>query len=191
MVQQGSFSELQSNDVSINSFITKEPTEYLISPVASRPSALKFQNTANTTPVLREAPDLARQTGDLSVYLYFARSMGWLNLVLFLATVALHAFASEFQAVLLQWWSEAETSNPGLDTDTYMGLYAMLAALALISIVSLLCVVLLVAGPKASIELHNILLASVMAAPYSWFVSTDTGITLNRYVSYSLKVIIY
>ncbi|OJJ46205.1 hypothetical protein ASPZODRAFT_152404 [Penicilliopsis zonata CBS 506.65] len=125
--------------------------------------------------------DLTRQHGDLSLYLYFGKSMGWLNLTAFLLTVGLYAFGNDFQAVMLDWWSSSESSDPGAQTDMYMGLYAMLAVLAVVGIVSMISVTLLVAGPQASIKLHSILLTTVMKAPYAWFVSTDSGITLNRF----------
>lgn len=99
---------------------------------------------------------------------------------LFISTVVLHTFSSEFQAVLLELWSKTETRHSGAYTNMYMGLYAMLSVLALCGIGGLLCVTLLFAGPYASINLHRTLLNTVMMAPYSWFTTTDSGVTLNR-----------
>lgn len=60
----------------------------------------------------------------------------------------------------------------------------MLSVLALCGIGGLLCVTLLFASPYASINLHRTLLHAVFAAPYSWLVATDSGVTLNRQVGY-------
>jgi ATP-binding cassette subfamily C (CFTR/MRP) protein 1 len=124
--------------------------------------------------------DINRQDGDTKVYLYFANSVGWIYSALFMCTVILYTFSSEFQAVLLDLWSASETKQSGIYTNTFMGLYGMLSLLALCGIGGLLCVSLLFAGPHASINLHQILLRAVFAAPYSWFVATDSGVTLNR-----------
>lgn len=136
--------------------------------------------TASTKPKTLEVNDINRQDGDASVYLYFAKSVGWIYSCLFIGTVMLYTFSSEFQAVLLELWSKSETNHPGVSTNMYMGLYAMLSVLALCGIGGLLCVTLLFAGPYASINLHRSLLHTVMAAPYSWFTATDGGVTLNR-----------
>jgi len=37
--------------------------------------------------------------------------------------------------------------------------------------------------PKSSAQLHKQLLHAVMRAPYSFFVNTDSGVTLNRFSS--------
>lgn len=37
--------------------------------------------------------------------------------------------------------------------------------------------------PKSSAQLHKQLLLAVMRAPYSFFVNTDSGVTLNRFSS--------
>lgn len=131
-----------------------------------------------------DSNEINRQDGDASVYLYFAKSVGWKYSALFICTVALYIFSSEFQAVLLELWSSSETRDPDIYINRYMGLYALLSIFALCGIGGLLCTTLLFAGPYASINLHQILLRAVFAAPYSWFVATDSGETLNRSVGY-------
>lgn len=143
-------------------------------------SVTETVNKTLTRPKPAETNDINRQDGDASVYFYFAKSIGWIYFSLFIGTVILYTFSSEFQAVLLELWSKAETKHSGVYTNMYMGLYAMLSILALCGIGGLLCVTLLFAGPYASINLHRTLLHTVMTAPYSWFTATDSGVTLNR-----------
>ena len=149
---------------------------------AEIPIAEAMKN-APTKPKSLEPNDINRQDGDASVYFYFAKSVGRIYFCLFIGTVVLYTFSSEFQAVLLELWSKAETDHSGVYTNMYMGLYAMLSVLALCGIGGLLCVTLLFAGPYASINLHRTLLNTVMSAPYSWFTATDSGVTLNRSVT--------
>ena len=129
-----------------------------------------------------ESFDSARRSGDLSVYLYLLRSIGWGHFILFSLSVALFSLSSDLQAVLLQYWSGAESTNPGVCTNMYLGFYGMLAGLSLVGLLILSVVMLLWAGPKSSIRLHAILLKTTMSAPLDWFISTDSGTTLNRCV---------
>nr|POE78011.1 multidrug resistance-associated protein 1 [Quercus suber] len=128
--------------------------------------------------------DLARRSGDISLYAYLVRVVGWPYSMLFFFTVVLYALAAELQIVLVQYWSAADSSDSEIDTNMYFGLYGMLAGLGVAGLVGMLAHMLLFAGPKLSIELHRILAQATMGAPLHWFVSTDSGITLNRYVTH-------
>ncbi|KAF7933004.1 uncharacterized protein EAE97_008771 [Botrytis byssoidea] len=178
IVEQGNFRTLRENDDSyVKDLIFYESPDEKLAEVTVTETA----NKTLTRPKSAEINDFNHQDGDASVYFYFAKSVGWIHFSLFIATVVLYTFSSEFQAVLLELWSKAETTHSGVYTNMYMGLYAMLSILALCGIGGLLCVTLLFAGPYASINLHRTLLHTVMTAPYSWFTATDSGITLNRF----------
>ncbi|THV54559.1 hypothetical protein BGAL_0024g00240 [Botrytis galanthina] len=178
IVEQGNFRKLRENDDShVKDLIFHESPDEKSDEI----SVTETVNKTLTRPKPAETNDINRQDGDASVYFYFAKSVGWIYFSLFIGTVVLYTFSSEFQAVLLELWSKAETNHPGVYTNMYMGLYAMLSILALCGIGGLLCVTLLFAGPYASINLHRTLLHTVMTAPYSWFTATDSGVTLNRF----------
>ena len=174
ILRQGPFEKLRDNeDGYIKDLISHEdPTEIQ----EESPSIDKVPAKSQQS----ESDDTTRQVGDANVYLYFANSVGWKYSVLFIFMAALYTFSSELQAVLLELWAASESKHPGLYTNKYMGLYAMLSVLALCGIGGFLSVTLLFAGPSASIKLHRMLLHAVFAAPYSWFVATDSGVTLNR-----------
>ncbi|KAK6611684.1 ABC transporter [Botrytis cinerea] len=178
ILEQGDFRKLrENNDSHVKDLILHESPDMKSAEI---PIA-EAMNNAPTKPKSLEANDINRQDGDASVYFYFAKSVGRIYFCLFIGTVVLYTFSSEFQAVLLELWSKAETDHSGVYTNMYMGLYAMLSVLALCGIGGLLCVTLLSAGPYASINLHRTLLHTVMSAPYSWFTATDSGVTLNRF----------
>ncbi|MCJ1286054.1 hypothetical protein MMC26_005396 [Xylographa opegraphella] len=176
ILEQGNFEQLRSGKGRIHELLVQRSLQGDANvPSTSADSALKAE------PPPKKSIDLTRRSGDMSIYLYLARSVGWPLIVLFFGTVALYVLASELQAVLLELWSAAETSHPGLYTDMYLGLYGILAGLAVLGLVGLFCVMLLFACPKSSIRLHKVLLDTVMAAPYCWFTATDSGVTLNRF----------
>ncbi|CCD53931.1 similar to ABC transporter [Botrytis cinerea T4] len=178
ILEQGHFRKLrENNDSHVKDLILHESPDMKSAEI---PIAEAMKN-APTKPKSLEPNDINRQDGDASVYFYFAKSVGRIYFCLFIGTVVLYTFSSEFQAVLLELWSKAETDHSGVYTNMYMGLYAMLSVLALCGIGGLLCVTLLSAGPYASINLHRTLLHTVMSAPYSWFTATDSGVTLNRF----------
>jgi hypothetical protein len=64
--------------------------------------------------------------------------------------------------------------------DFYLGMYGLLASLGLIGLMGSAWIFLLKVVPKSASVLHERLLKTVMAAPLSFFTSTDTGITTNR-----------
>ena len=54
----------------------------------------------------------ARLTGDIKIYAYYAKAVGWL-LALYLCLQAATTFLMKFPDMWLGWWSAAETSKPG------------------------------------------------------------------------------
>ncbi|KIM99420.1 hypothetical protein OIDMADRAFT_146875 [Oidiodendron maius Zn] len=119
-------------------------------------------------PVITQKPDndadqeLARRTGDPAVYRYYAR----------------------FPELWAQWWSEAEVSGDERHPlGVWIGVYILISALAIVCLFSQIWVMLVWSVPKSSAKLHQQLLDSVMNAPYSFFVHTDSGVTLNRFAN--------
>ena len=62
----------------------------------------------------------------------------------------------------------------------YLGMYTLLAGLGMFGLVGGAYQFLLKVVPKTASVLHERLLKTVMAAPLSFFTSTDTGTTTNR-----------
>ncbi|PQE21513.1 ABC multidrug transporter protein [Rutstroemia sp. NJR-2017a BVV2] len=182
ILEQGNFQKLRENeDGYIKDLVFLEGPDEDSYEETDEALVAGAMNKMPTKPEPLETNDINRQDGDASVYFYFAKSVGWIYFSVFIGTVVLYTFSSEFQAVLLELWSKSETSHLGVYSNMYMGLYAMLSVLALCGIGGLLCVTLLFAGPYVSINLHCTLLHTVMTAPYSWFTATDSGVTLNRF----------
>ncbi|KAE8391677.1 P-loop containing nucleoside triphosphate hydrolase protein [Aspergillus alliaceus] len=124
-----------------------------------------------------EDQDQTRQIGDLSVYYYYARIVGPVLCTVFLLTHAFLAFAENFPRVWLSKWTEAG----GGQLPLYLSVYIILALAASVLVVGCIWVIFLELMPKSAIRLHWSLLNTVIRAPLSFFSTTDSGVTLNRF----------
>lgn len=121
--------------------------------------------------------DLARRTGDIAVYWYYLRSIGWLYGSVILVTALTFAFGTKFGDVWVRWWSE---DSFDLSLGSWIGIYIMLACIALAADGVEIWAFLVWTVPRSSGRLHELLLNAVMRAPYQFFAKTDPGVTLNR-----------
>lgn len=73
--------------------------------------------------------DLARRTGDTSVYLYYYRSIGFTRTLMAFLIIAVFIFASNFPRFWLQWY----TDDPIPRFAVFIGVYVMLVLVASLS----------------------------------------------------------
>nr|POE51560.1 multidrug resistance-associated protein 1 [Quercus suber] len=126
--------------------------------------------------------DLSRRTGDSAVYRYYAKSIGWRLGVVIVGSAMTFAFCMQFPTLWVRWWSEAEADAEGsYPLGVWIGIHMLLAVMAVLSLSVNVWVMLVESVPRSSAILHKQLLVAVMQAPYSFFVGTDSGITLNRF----------
>ena len=125
--------------------------------------------------------DFARKTGDLSLYSYYFRSMGWPLAMGVMIIAAAFIFCYKFPDWWLKEWSDAEVQHPGRERKTYVVVYALLGVAAVILMFGTVWALIVEAVPRSANRLHQILLTTVMSAGFSFFTSTDAGITLNRF----------
>ncbi|KAE8358078.1 putative multidrug resistance protein [Aspergillus caelatus] len=121
--------------------------------------------------------DRTRQIGDLSVYSYYARIIGPFLCTVFLFAHAFLAFAENFPRVWLSKWTEAG----GDQLPLYLSVYIVLALAASVLVLGCIWAIFLELMPKSAIRLHWRLLNAVIRAPLSFFSTTDSGVTLNRF----------
>ena len=128
--------------------------------------------------------DLARRTGDIAVYKYYAEPIGWFYGSIIVITAALFATSMTIPNLWVRWWAEAEQSDgPTQPLGLWIGIYLLFGAICIGSVFAHIWVMLVNSVPKSSAQLHKQLLKAVMRAPYSFFVNTDAGVTLNRFSS--------
>lgn len=95
-----------------------------------------------------------RGNGDISVYLYYIRSIGWMSSLFFAVAIAGFIFCISFPsklglesqfspytntiwpAIWVKWWASSNEANPGKRTGYYLGIYAMLGVVAMLSLVA-------------------------------------------------------
>lgn len=101
-------------------------------------------------PIIREI-DMTRQTGDASVHKYYARAAGVKSTLVFVAALIVGASTDAFSRkssrgisedasltiscleIWLLWWTEAIADNPDTPTGKWLGVYAALGVIGIIS----------------------------------------------------------
>ena len=137
--------------------------------------------TERKAPELEAQQDLNRKTGDLSIYSYWFKAIGWKNGVVYLLLYTLYVFFYKFPQIWLRLWAEANERSPGSHAAYYLGIYGLLTILSLLAVWTTIQWWFVRVIPQSAQTLHLRLLTTVMRAPLSFFTSTDNGITLNRF----------
>ncbi|MCJ1377074.1 hypothetical protein MMC17_000164 [Xylographa soralifera] len=171
ILRQGPFEDVGLRDLDV---LVRPPTQS-----SEDHSPVKPQSASKVTKVIpsKTNTDMARQTGDLSLYKYYAKFIGWYGVTIFLSFQAAHIFCVTFPQVWLMWWAEASGAQVAKYTTVYVAfsfLQLMVQGVAMWS-------VLVWIAPRSARKLHWVLLRTVMRARQSFFTETDTGITLNRF----------
>ena len=139
-------------------------------------------DTAKQEPPLD--PDLAdnnRATGDIAIYLYYVGSVGWIATVAFVVSITIYAFSWTFPTVWVQWWAAANATAPNTNLGYWLGIYALLGVGGIAALVVCVWIMLIAMVPRSGEHFHWSLLKTVLDAPMSFFATTDTGITVNRF----------
>lgn len=121
---------------------------------------------------------------DLSVYKYYAKAVGWMNIILLLVLGIVFAFFYTFPGIWVKFW----TANVGQRDNYYIGVYAALQAIGL-SVWFLFARHCLTASVATSGgALHHQLLYVVSSATTAFLSKKDSGVLLNRF-SQDMQVI--
>ncbi|KIW17840.1 hypothetical protein PV08_05035 [Exophiala spinifera] len=117
--------------------------------------------------------------GDLADYIYCFKSVRGVWVLIFFTFASINTVCYYTSQVVLQWW----TADNGQHETKWMPLYACLACGNLLFFGLLCWAMFLRLVPQSASSLHQILLDSVMGAPYPFFASEDgqVGTILNRF----------
>ncbi|CAH0058330.1 unnamed protein product [Clonostachys solani] len=183
IIEQGAPSEINAIEHSADDdIISPGGLGSKTSSLIEEPITLQIQHEPQGEPVNRDMEsELSRRTGDFRLYLYYFKAIGWATSSIALGSVVLMAVFIKLTTLWVQWWSESEQTNPGKQTNMYIGVWGLICALAIISTAMGLVSLLHYAMPHTSIGLHQRLVDTVMRAPYWFLVSTDTGNLVNRF----------
>ncbi|OQD99550.1 hypothetical protein PENSOL_c006G04539 [Penicillium solitum] len=128
-----------------------------------------------------EQDELNRPIGEWSTYKYYFASIGWPRALLSLFLVSFSGVAVKLTELVVSLWTKAYATSGDEVNPLYLGLYGMIAGIGAIFWNVSVYHFFLYVVPGSAEKLHAGLLKSVMDAPLSFFTSTDTGVTTNRF----------
>ena len=134
------------------------------------------ESKASSTPADDDA--WKRQTGDLSLYKFYFKSVGARLAVSFLCLAIGYIFMGRLPQIWVRVWTEHGTST---DRSAYAGAYITFCLATVLLSGLAVGFFMVVVIPKSAVHLHWLLLDAVVKAPLWFFTTTDSGVTLNRF----------
>ncbi|KAF1838182.1 canalicular multispecific organic anion transporter 1 [Decorospora gaudefroyi] len=125
--------------------------------------------------------DANRRTGDTAIYVYYVKSVGWIPTIIFIVSIVIFIFGISFPTIWVKMWAAYNEHHPNQRLGYYLGIYAMLGGLALFFLILSCWQLIITMVPRSGVAFHKKLLDTVLASPMSFFSTTDTGVTLNRF----------
>ncbi|KAL3460707.1 P-loop containing nucleoside triphosphate hydrolase protein [Aspergillus heterothallicus] len=178
ITEQGSFSALDSAGGYISSFaLDSSDTQFN--------EGNKSKNTAVSVYPVKTSLDTEQGSykgeGDISIYLYYIRSIGWLSTIFFGVAISGFTFSISFPSMWVKWWASSNESHPGKHTGYYLGVYAMLGVTGMLCLIAGAWQMIITMVPRSGEVFHRKLLKTVLSAPMLFFSITDSGSILNRF----------
>ncbi|RFU73105.1 abc transporter [Trichoderma arundinaceum] len=169
VASRGSWDELKSSMSTLSKFTFTQS--------AKRPDAVleSARQTPQSTTDAEE--DLYRKTGDFSLYSYYLKSAGIMNMAILIVGTALYSFCITFPQYWLKSWTEGSSSR----STYYMVGYVLLAFVAWVTTSFMMVATYLLLVPRSGARLHQSLLRTIFGAPLLFFSTTDIGVILNRF----------
>ncbi|KAF5023770.1 hypothetical protein F66182_4163 [Fusarium sp. NRRL 66182] len=179
---QGSFDELTALDnyVSRSSVSSTDRTQ-VQAPATIAPAASLADASVNLEAVEETEVGAGRRTGDVAIYMYYMRAIGWIPTLIFVLAICAFIFCQSFPTIWLSWWAAANAKEPFTRLGYYLGIYAMLGGLAIMFLVLSTWQMIVTMVPLSGNNFHQSLLKTVLDAPMSFFAATDAGVTINRF----------
>ncbi|GAT29334.1 ABC multidrug transporter [Aspergillus luchuensis] len=119
--------------------------------------------------------------GDLSIYLYYVKAIGWIPTIVFIVAIASFVFCISFPSIWVNWWASSNEAEPGKHTGYYLGIYAMLGVIGMLCLMVGCWQMVITMVPRSGEVFHRKLLTTVLSAPMLFFSKTDSGAILNRF----------
>ncbi|KAK4247619.1 ABC transporter [Corynascus novoguineensis] len=127
------------------------------------------------------ADGLSRRTGDVQIYLFYIKSVGWWATLIFVVAITGFAFSLSFPTIWVEWWAAYNEDDPNGNLGYWLGIYAMLGGVAIVCLFVSCWQMIVSMVPRSGEKFHFALLSAVLNNPMSFFVNTDSGVTLNRF----------
>ncbi|CAK44606.1 P-loop containing nucleoside triphosphate hydrolase protein [Aspergillus niger ATCC 13496] len=183
IAEQGTLSELKAGRGYIASLKSHNKEETKDGIELQRKKALGVTHAGseqdNCVDTIEE--ELTRQSGDLSLYLYYFGSVHWASSAFWMTSFIIEGVSPKLSEWLIKIWMSSLETNGDAVNSFYLGLYAMLSIITVIALVGGAYHLFIFFTPRSAERLHERLLKSVMQAPLSFFTAVDTGVTMNRF----------
>ena len=187
IIEQGTFEFLQTAGGYVQNLATKTK-----SIKRDRPASVEkklIQKPRNQT-LTAAAEELARRTGDWSVYKYYGQAAGITAIFSFMAFCIIFVVALKSPELLVKYWAEAVEKHGNSVNAMFIGIYSGIVTIGVTTLFLSLWMYMLRIIPRTSSNLHASLLGTVMRAPLSFFTRTDAGSLTSRF-SQDLAVVDY
>lgn len=189
IAEQGSFSELNLGGGHVSSLNLSQADWRIREQGQSTLDKLMVTASQDHLPALPPTKEIIedeefeanKRTGDLSIYAFYAKSVGWFSVVTFMVAISAYVFCISFPQIWLGWWATANAREPNENLGYWLGIYALLGVAGLISLIVSCWQIIITMVPQSGESFHWRLLHTVLSAPMSFFATTDTGVTLNRF----------
>ncbi|THC98398.1 hypothetical protein EYZ11_002117 [Aspergillus tanneri] len=122
-----------------------------------------------------------RRTGDMTVYKYYIKAVHYLNVLVFAAACSTFVLGLSMPQFVVKWWLQRNDEYTVTHHSQYLGIYAGLAGLAILSLAIAAWHLTEHMLPRASTQFHSSLLNTVLNAPLRLFSTTDVGTIINRF----------
>lgn len=181
--EQGSFDALNRSGGYVSSFDLPPPDWNFTPDKHTYEAPPKYTERPVTEKVTEDdlQAETNRRTGDSAIYLYYVRAVGWIAAIIFIVSVTIFIFAQSFPTIWVKLWAEYNDEFPNQRLGYYLGIYGMLGGLALLFLIISCWQLIITMVPRSGVAFHKRLLDTVLGSPMSFFASTDTGVTLNRF----------
>ncbi|KAJ6013292.1 ABC transporter FUM19 [Penicillium herquei] len=130
---------------------------------------------------LDTANDDSRRKGAWSVYQYYCRSAGYVLCITFVVFLGINALTTNFPTLWVDWWSAANDKHPNQQIGMYLGVYAMLSVVAVVSLTIASWALIIGMVTNTALTLHSDILKTTVQAPFSFLRVMDTGKLTNRF----------
>ncbi|KAL3480238.1 P-loop containing nucleoside triphosphate hydrolase protein [Aspergillus californicus] len=180
ITEQGSFSALDSAGGYISGLSLHRPATSSKIGTLHKPELPNLQ--VDTVKATKDTEtENYRGNGDISVYLYYVRAIGWLSTIFFVVSISAFIFTISFPSIWVKLWASSNEANPGKHTAYYLGIYAMLGVVGMVCLIAGTWQMIIKMVPKSGEIFHGQLLKTVLSAPLLFFSTTDSGSILNRF----------
>ncbi|OJJ66207.1 hypothetical protein ASPBRDRAFT_49106 [Aspergillus brasiliensis CBS 101740] len=146
-------------------------------PTATPNSGEEASTKKVETLTVDDIADISRRMGDTAVYTYYLKAIGWRHTLVACTIIVVHTFSSVFPQI----WLELFTDDNGKKAAQFIGVYVLLAVAASGSQGLMIWQIMIKIVIRSGLELHKILVRTVVNAPMHFFAEVDTGVILNRF----------